>query len=282
MNELNGLFPNHTTIMKKGFTLIETLTSIGIITVLSAITAAGVGKMKSKAQQAVEVSTARDLMIAYMSAGNDNTGKLIPGVITSSEGQGYSPQYAKSPHEKTYPWRLSDYIGDPIRTYFPGKYGKDINRSSANYESLVSQRPYLGMNVTFVGGDYGPGSLLKPTDENIERYGRFVLTDSAQANAPESLIVFASARGGSGKDSIGNAVIYPPKVIGAHWSGSRASQDSLPAAHGNVDFRWDGRALVAMLDGSTALLSEKDLRDMQYWSNQAALARDSDFSLGAN
>lgn len=43
-----------------------------------------------------------------------------------------------------------------------------------------------------------------------------------------------------------------------------------PGWWGNVDPRWDGKAVVACLDGHSELLSLRELTDMTRWSNAAA------------
>jgi prepilin-type processing-associated H-X9-DG protein len=43
-----------------------------------------------------------------------------------------------------------------------------------------------------------------------------------------------------------------------------------PADFGNVDFRYNGTAVCAFLDGSVRMCSVKELNDMRLWSPNAA------------
>ena len=61
------------------FTLVELLITLGIVGMLALLGAAGVSKAKKKAQQALEISAAGNLMTAYHLYSQDHNGQLMPG-----------------------------------------------------------------------------------------------------------------------------------------------------------------------------------------------------------
>jgi hypothetical protein len=46
----------------------------------------------------------------------------------------------------------------------------------------------------------------------------------------------------------------------------------------NVDFRYNGKAVVACLDGHVELLTREEMRDMRRWSNLHAQSDDPNFA----
>ena len=259
----------------KGFTLVELLVTTAIITTLAGVSVTGYLGLRQKARLATEVNAARNLMVAYLSYPADHNGRVMPGFQPDPDATDLSGAPLGFPMNARYPWRLAQNA--PRIEGIVLFNGSESALREENSAYLVSVMPNLGLNAVLIGGHFGSGSPLPPSPRLIEAYGKFHLTHLAEANSPEKLTVFASAR--SGKNRPGYFEIRPPNLTGRVWSGSEFSEDSPASAHGFVDFRYGGKAVTASLAGNVQLLSEDELRDMRRWSNQAATGGDRDFTI---
>lgn len=258
-----------------GFTLVELLVTITIVATLTGVSVTGYMSLREKARMVTEVNAARNLMAAYLSYPSDHNGRVMPGYQADPEVTDLKGAPLGYPMNARYPWRLAQNA--PSIEGIMLFNGNESALKEDNSDYLVSVMPNLGLNAVLLGGHYGSGSPLPPSPRLIEAYGKFHLTHLAEAVAPEMLTVFASAR--SGKDRPGYFEIRPPNLTGKVWSGNKFSENSAASAHGFVDFRYGGKAVTASLAGNVQLLSEKELRDMRRWSNQAALDGDEDYTI---
>ena len=174
-----------------------------------------------------------------------------------------------------YPWRLAPSV--PAIKGVLLYNGTESALDSENRDYLVSVHPNLGLNATLVGGHFGSGSPLAPTTRIIDAYGKFYLSNLAEADDPAKLIVFASARSEDRKP--GYFEVRPPHLAGNVWTSDKFKDASPAADHGFVDFRWNDKAVTAMLGGNVEMRSENELRDMRRWSHQAERANDPDFMI---
>ncbi len=259
----------------RGFTLVELLVTVAIITTLGGATTAGYLSMREKARMATEVSAARNLAVAYLADASDHNGQLMAGFQRDHETTDLSGRPLAYPMNARYPWRLAPNAPRIEGTFVFNGNERVLDEESSDY--LVSVQPNLGINAVLVGGHYGSGSPLAPTPRIVDYFGKFYIDRLAEAAAPEKLIVFASAR--SGKDRPGYFEVRPPRLTNKVWSSERFSEDSPAARHGFVDFRYGKKAVVANLAGNVELLAEDQLRDMRRWSNQAARDGDKDFTI---
>jgi Tfp pilus assembly protein PilE len=252
----------------KAFTLAETLVVVGVVAVLTAVTVPSVSHYIMEAKKAREISSARKLISAYLTYPSDHDGKLMAGYqaenVTDATGKPLA-----FPANARYPWRLAQYMDyDMSAILFNGNEKALLDKTDFHYAASVS--PNLGMNTTFVGGDFGSGSDLIPSDRAIKTYGNFCVMRLGDAIKPSQLIVFASAR--RSKDELGFYQVRSPYLTSRRWA-SKWDPDAPASAFGYVDCRYKGNAVVAMLDGHVELMSEDRLDDMRYWSN---LAQESD------
>jgi len=67
---------------------------------------------------------------------------------------------------------------------------------------------------------------------------------------------------------MGYYVVHPPAITTRRWDAGFDPKRP-PEAWGYVHPRWNQRAVVAMADGHSETLSERELQDMQYWANTA-------------
>jgi prepilin-type N-terminal cleavage/methylation domain-containing protein len=244
--------------LRSAFTLVELLVVIAVIALLSAFALPVLGRMIEGGQQAAEVSAARALMAGYLSHAAENNNRLLPGfrapdpgtVLKDSEnGNTITSREAL----QRYAWRLAPYVDYDMSTLLAGNT-KYASPKDPMYHYLVSVYTPLGMNTSFVGGHFGSGGLVDAGNRRTP--AGTVVQNLHQAAKPSQLIVFASAFNTQDGRKPGNFYVVPPKL---------RSGDA-----NNVDFRWNGKAVVACLDGHVEMLDRQQLTDMRRWSNRAA------------
>lgn len=231
---------------------------------LTAILIPTASAVRASAAKTIEISAARQLMPAYLLAAQDRRGVLLPSSsfgqnAFSESGQAITGVAARWPHHlRPYlgnRFRATLYINDQVAYY--DRFSKD------NYRLGIA--PSFGLNARFVGGD---GALL--VDRPITRLN--------QVHEPASLIAFVATRDRALDPAAGFFTVTAP----CYWvgSGTPVYANSNPAsdrAYGHVAARWSGHATVAFLDGSVALRSSEDLRDMRLWSAVARQKNDPNY-----
>ena len=257
----------------RGFSLIETLICVAILAALAAVGAVAFRAAKSKARCVVEMNAARNLITAYLGHAADHGGRVLPGYQADESATNLEGDPLHFPLNARYPWRLAPSVPKIEGGMLCN--GNESALESPNRDSLVSVQPNLGLNSVLVGGHFGTGSPLPPTQRMIDAVGKFHLTHVAESDNPEKLVVFASARSSEGRG--GYFEVRPPNLVSRIWSAKPFDASASPADHGFVDFRWGGKAVVACLAGNVELLDETKLRDMRRWSIQAAAENDAGY-----
>lgn len=267
---------------RSGFTLIELLVCVVIIAVLTSIAIPVVSGMRKKASMTREISSARRIISAYLAYAAEHDAELMAGFgnFPAKDERG---KEVHNPVNWRYPWRLAPYLSYDMRAFWGneaddrlGKLAKSSDHDQ--YVYAVSVEPALGINAAFVGGDY---QALPPDHaKSLTKYGQFCVTRLGQATNAPQLIVFASAAGlYNGQKMSGYFKIQAPNLTQRIWA-SEYKPDGDPALHGNVDFRYEDRAVVAMLDGHIEMMDFDQMNDMRLWSNQAATAENKRWQLG--
>lgn len=259
---------------RNGFTLVEVLVTFVLIIALGGVGITGIQRARKRANSVVEINAARNLIIGYLGYAADNSGALlkgfdIRGTATNLEGKSVGATAAAR-----YPWRLAPSVPkiEGVILY----NGNESNLKTVNSDYAVSVNPNMGLNATLVGGYYHSAAPLEAGKPRlVTAYGKFYISHLSEANDPGKLIVFASARGG--KEFGGYFQVQPPKLTGPIWSGEKYDEENPGSSHGYVDFRWSGKAAVAMLGGNVEMMDEEQLRDMRRWSNQASIDNDADY-----
>lgn len=261
---------------QRGFTLVEVLVTFTVILTLAGLGMVCVQRGREKARSVIEINAARNLITAYLSYAADHGGQLLPGYQSDPNVTNLEGDPLHDPMNARYPWRLVPNV--PTIRGVMLYNGTESALDSKDRDYLVSVHPNMGLNATLVGGHFGGGSPLIPTPRLLATYGKFYVSTLAECDDPGKLIVFASAR--SGENAPGYFEVRPPYLTSRVWSVNKFKQSSPASEHGFVDFRWNGKAAVAMLGGNVELHSEEELRDMRYWSNQAIRENDKDFRIG--
>lgn len=259
---------------RRAFTLVEMLAVLGVISFLVIIAVPATGRYFNEGRKAKEISSARKLVAAYITYASDHDGVLMAGyrqeAVTDAAGKPLP-----FPANARYPWRLAAYLDyDMSAILFNGNENALKDEVDMHYAASVS--PNLGMNVTFVGGDYGSGSDLVPSSRSTGKFGPFCVTRLSQISRPATLMVFASAR--RGRNEVGFYQIKSPMLTTSRWSG-KWDPDASAESFGFVDMRYNGKCVAAMMDGHVEMLDEEGIRDMRHWSNQAAERNEPHFRL---
>lgn len=267
---------------RSAFTLIELLVCVVIIAVLTSIAIPIISGARKKSSMAREISSARNIITSYLTYAADHDGELMAGYgnFPAKDDKGNK---VKSPVNQRYPWRLAPYVKYDMRVFWGNEADDRITELAKrgpydSYVYAVSVEPALGINSVFVGGD---SQILPPDNAKaLAQYGQFCMTRLPQASNASQLIVFASAAGFfEGQKMTGYFRIQAPNFITRNWVSEYNPKDD-PALHGNVDFRYEDKAVVAMLDGHVEMMDFDQMNDMRHWSNQAANAEVRGWVLG--
>lgn len=258
----------------------EIMTGVSIAAVIAALGIPIYNSVLQDARMARELGAARKLITAWHSYAGDNNGSVLPGFQTTP-AYNQDGELLSYPVNARYPFRIAPYLGHELKGAVlvndQEKFLLEKDPEVRDYS--ISVFPSFGINATFVGGDYGSGSELQPSESTYSRFGKFVITHITEPVAPQKLIVFASAHSDSshGK-SDGYFLIRSPRLQADRWADSYDPNASA-SQFGYVHPRYNGRAVAAMADGHVELLDESQLRDMRRWSNQAAEANNPNWTL---
>lgn len=259
-----------------GFTLVEVLITFAILSVLTTVSVATYRSMRQKARSLVELNAARNLITGYLDDATERSGSVMPGYAADPRATNLDGESLGFPINARYPWRLARSL--PQIEGVMMFNGNEHALKEQNRDYLVSVQPNMGLNAVMVGGYFGTGSPVQPSQRMVQQLGKFYLSHIAEAPQPGRLIVFCSAR--SAPEKPGYFEVRPPNLSRRIWSSEPFDEKSAANRHGFVDLRWGGKAVVACLAGNVELLDEKELRDMTRWSIQAQAQNNPQFMLG--
>jgi len=261
---------------QRAFTLVELLVVVVIISLLAGLSSVGAMKALKMASKAEEINGARNLVTGYLAAASDNGGRYLPG-FDGSIGfyQSASGEVYHGPEAQRYPWRLADYMSESgmLEAVICGP-NKDQVEPSNTYE--VSNFPAFGINAYFVGGYVSEDAGTSGSNQVL--YHSDCITHVARTKG--SIIAFASS-GIPVENDVMNGFnrVTPPNIDSGYWSAATAGDGSDPdrSKTGNVHARYNGKAIVAFLDGSVQEKTMEQLDDMRLWSYRAAETNNSDY-----
>lgn len=217
-----------------GFTLVEILIVIALIGILGSVSLAAFSSIKRGANKARDVGAMKAMLVAYAGVAADNGGRLMPGYDADAVAYNEVGERLSHPVSTRYPFRLAAAMGYKMKGvfYFDGPRPDE-------YE--VSLGPGIGMNSYLVGGYHEGGQ------------GGFedTVTKMAQVGDASNLLVFATAT---------SHTVTAPTMPGANWT---------PEDTGEVDFRYQEKAVAGFFDGSIRVMEREELEDMRLWSDLA-------------
>ncbi len=268
-----------------GFTVVELLVTIAIIALLIGLLVPTFRAVRQTGNQTLEMSAARQLMVAYYNYANAHKGAVLPGYWPGGQAWDASGNPIDTVAARRYPWRLAPYLDYNFRSMYLNE-NQDLlerleNSDPVLYRRVVSLFPSLGLNATWIGGNADQGGFPEDHEDYIlDYFGRFYVTRMTEARRPESLMVFASARGTDPDPALGNVFdegevvegyyqISSPSFFGGYlWSEDFDPSDP-PADYGYLSPRYRGSVVAVFLDSHVSLLTKKQLQDMRYWANDA-------------
>lgn len=265
-------------VQRRAMTMVELLVAVAIVSVLATLGFASWSMALESSKKTAEISAARACITTYLLYPVENNGRLMPGVSSepAPNGQGgYLPGYLS----KRWPGRMAELFNHQYEGLAVVNEAQELYREGGVY--MATLNPSMGLNTTFVGGNYERHFTDPVVGQDEATYGQFAVTRVGQAVHPSKLIVFVSASSVNfdGSPTYGNFYVLSPRLTTRRWV-TTYKETTPPTSTGFVHPRWNGQAVAAHLDGSVAMLDYNELRDMTRWSNQAAQANDPNWSLG--
>lgn len=272
---------------RQGFTLIEVLVVTGVITILMGILLPVLSKARQCAYLTGELSAARQFAAAHAMYSNDCDGEVMPGFasdgmvqrgdVNARNDRGGTLQGLEA---QRYPWRLMPFIENSVDLLFRDHRRMKQDLQAASYDYGVSVAPRFGLNQAFVGGSAdhdGTGYAFLASPALRARVAaswpaRWYAARITDAPDPSRLLSFASASGANPVDGVtvdGFYRVTPPIFTSRRWRTEPPDSGAALSETGNVDFRFAGRTVAAMMDGHAQSLNWSESQDMRRWAPRA-------------
>ena len=205
----------------RGFTIVEILVVVGIIGALMGLILAGLQAAGRTTRRTEELSTLRQLHLAWASYSASNNDYVMPGYLDESAQERWNVKYRYQVSGRidpticqTYPWRLLPYLDwgyEPILGYQPEENDNIPSKGKTGViepEALeVADQPWFGYNAYYVGGWWETNSSgdircrfsnstwaqKSSTGTPIQTKGKLVLRTIGRAAQGSSLILFGGS-----------------------------------------------------------------------------------------
>ena len=214
----------------RGFTIVEVLVVVGILTLIIGLLLPAMGGAKRRAMKAEEINHIRQVGMAWTMYANNNRDKLLPGYLDIDVQADWNvkfdypdnsdiPDFVAAP----WTWRLGDYLDNSFATLHG--YTQSPNASlqqSIQEGEQISETPAFGYNALYVGGWWKMQTLAgvyraAPRFSDVTVDGRpsaVVRSATSSIRRPSELVTFcSSAKLPEGAHR--NVVDDHP---GAHWA----------------------------------------------------------------
>jgi len=318
----------------RGFTLIELLVVIAIIALLIGILLPGLGKARDTGKMLVEQAALKQQTTAYAAYLSDFKQRTLPAAPHWDwvHATNYNSMYPPDPFDqrlflwhsiaKVWTWHFigaASYKREEMildkptyrefltRSKVPSPNGIFTDYGSSSYTAAVAFHPSFGYNGVYVGGAFTHGAFRSAAGNHVggnprSSGGGFYVTSAADVRFTDSLVLFASSRGGdvqdgswwswgastpnSGRMRPGYWMVTSPKPhptgrgyngatysLGGGWTASNNFDPRQPAGNwGMLNPRHFKKVTTSMFDGHVEMQSLEQLRDMRKWSNHATNA----------
>ena len=326
---------------RRAFTLVDLVFIVAAVALLAALVAPAVSRVRSVALADKEKAAARLMHKSWAMYAEDNREKLLPA---SGHWDWVHPSAPPGPNtprlQPRDPFRADSTIDgtaakfwtaflmwqapmrtdqvqvdSATRTTFdartpqPNSVSQGFTQYGNNSKpAAYIMHPSVGMNGVYVGGAYTHGAFrASPTTgpNPMQSGGRYYVTSMSDVRTPDSLMVFASSRGGDvinstdflgygasnpdfGTQRPGYWLVTPPKAhprgrgtafaptsLGGAWGSTTNNTFDpvrVPSYWGMLDARSGGAVMTVMIDGHSEAQTLTQLRDMRKWSNYATSA----------
>jgi type II secretory pathway pseudopilin PulG len=258
--------------------VVELLVVVALVVLVVSLAIPATKSVRNRAAQAVEVSAARQLLVAWTGYATDHAGAILPGYRNGlpafdENGQSIATQTIGVAAAR-YPWRIAPYLGHDFRGLYLDANLRTLEELAAtdrsNYLYQTSVFPSLGLNTTFVGGDENDG-CFSPAYLNV--YGKFFVDRLSRVRHTERLLVCASARGADPQSGFGESIldgwfrVRSPMFTASRWGERYLDEDA--ASCGHVARRNGARTVCGFVAGHVEVRTPDELRDMRFWADQA-------------
>jgi len=191
----------------RGFTIVEILVVVSIITILISVILTGVSKSRQTALQTKGLSNVKQVAVAWQQYSNQNDDRAMVGYmdegvqasfkvkIRDRAGDRVDPQFCK-----TYPFRLLPYLDHDRQILYD--YGPD-DQLSALGNDVIASNPAFGYNAYYLVGwwttDTGGAPRMRFSSTGYYRTasqvvpGEMVARSLNQIQRTSDMIVFASS-----------------------------------------------------------------------------------------
>ncbi|MHC4948498.1 MAG: type II secretion system protein [Planctomycetota bacterium] len=198
---------------RDGFTIIELLVAIGVLTLLIGLLVPALAGVKKRARKADELNRLRQVGVAWAAYANQNDGGLLPGYLGREALAGWgtkfkypdgteippAPDYAISDPNIAGPWtwRLLPYLDHDPASVLGHRDGASIDvRQLQDRAEEAAFEPAFAYNGMFVGGWwYGPRDFMyeRGKDDVTDRRVRLVSRTLGAVRRSAELITFTTA-----------------------------------------------------------------------------------------
>jgi len=148
---------------RKGFTIVEMLVVIAIISLLIAVLLPAVNRARSQARKTEEGNNIRQVGIAWANYANNNNDAALPGFLdeeVQSDDGGWDVSYrfpdktlVPADDAEEWPWRLLSYLNynnDVVRGYLRESQTSPMAMMDRSEE--IAEHPAFGYNAYYIGG----------------------------------------------------------------------------------------------------------------------------------
>jgi len=142
--------------VRRAFTIVELLVTVGIIAVLAGLLLAGIGSARGAAQSRRQASNLRQLHVAWTMYADQANGSILPGFIETKVQEAWKIR-AKAPAK--IPGSDSDRLSRDVSQSYPWRLMPCIDNA---WDVMMDQRPGEATGATAVSATPWPGSTGAP------------------------------------------------------------------------------------------------------------------------